>query len=89
MDARETYSVVEELNQFGDICLCVSSRISTIPPACESLDIPVLPMEAAYDMFHCIYKRRERSDLVDGVLGLLDFHPLSITLLTTVVHHNK
>ena len=88
-DAQEIYPVVEELSRFNNICICITSRVSTTPPDYERLDAPMLSLDAARDTFYRIYDSDDRSDLVNDILEQLDFHPLSITLLANVAHQNK
>ena len=86
--AEEIYSVVCELCQFGTICLCITSRIRTVPLRCNRPEIPTLSMEAACDIFYGIYRSGRQSSIVNILLDRLDFHALSITLLATTASHN-
>lgn len=72
-DAQELYAVIEELSQLDNISLCITSRISTVPPECERVDIPTLSIEAARNVFDRICKTGERSSIVDAILVELDF----------------
>ena len=82
----EIYEIVDELTQFSNICLCLTSRVSTIPPRCEALNIPTLSKGAALDTF---YRHGGRSDSAGQILEQFDFRPLSVTILVTVARHNK
>ena len=87
-DAREIYTVVEELSRFNNICLGVTSRISTVPPHFKRPIIPTLSKQSACDIFYRIYNDGGQSDVIDDLVRQLDFHALSITLLATTASHN-
>ena len=87
-ESREIYTVVEELSRFSNICLGVTSRVSTVPPHCKRPVVSTLSMKSACDIFYGIYESGGRSDIISNLVRQLDFHALSITLLATVASHN-
>ncbi|KAF9787226.1 armadillo-type protein [Thelephora terrestris] len=87
-EAREMYAVVEELSRFSNICLGITSRVSTVPPCCKRPIIHTLSTKSACEIFYGIHDTGERSDIVSDLVGRLDFHALSITLLATAASHN-
>jgi tetratricopeptide (TPR) repeat protein len=86
--AKEIYSIVDELCQFKKLSLCITSRITMVPPRCRRPEIPTLSMEAACDIFYGIYGDGERSSVINDLLRRLDFHALSTKLLATTASHN-
>ena len=40
--SKEVYSVVDELCKFKTLCLCIASRITTVPMRCKRPEIPTL-----------------------------------------------
>ena len=87
-DAKKIYATVEELAQTKTVCLCITSRITTVPQHCKRLVIPTLSIEAARDIFYGTHDDSRQSRIIDNLLRCLDFHPLSITLLATAASHN-
>ena len=84
----EIYAVVDELCRFKTVCVCITSRITTVPRYCRRPQIPPLSMEAACDIFYGIYGDYGRSEIINNLLQRLDFHALSVTLLATTASDN-
>lgn len=90
-DAKDLYVAVDELSQFENIYLLLTSRISTIPPHCRRVTIPTLSQNSARSIFDRIYQDggQADSDIIDNLLKRLDYHTLSVTLLATIAAQNQ
>ena len=89
-NTQEIHTIVDELSQFSNICLVITSRASSaLPTNCEIIEIPTLSMDAGQETFYRIHRLEERPDEINDILKELDFHPLSITLLATVSQQNR
>ncbi|KAF9783181.1 hypothetical protein BJ322DRAFT_1212004 [Thelephora terrestris] len=87
-DSQKIYAVVEELSRFKNICLGITSRITTIPPHCKRPIVPTLSAESACEIFYAVYTDGGQSDIISDLVRQLDFHALSITLLATTASQN-
>ena len=88
--AQEIHMIVDELSQFSNICLVITSRISnSLPAHCEIIEIPTLSMEAGHETFYRIHRLGERCHEISDILKELDFHPLSIIILATIAQQNQ
>ena len=81
-DAGELRAVVKEPETLGTLAWASPPASPLFPPHCKWLKIPTLSMEAVRDTFYSIYGDDEQSNIVDDPLRCLDFHALSIALLT-------
>ena len=73
VDAQKIYTVVEELSRFTNICLGITSRISTIPPHFKRPVISALSAESACEIFYSIYDNGGQSKVVNDLVRQLDF----------------
>ncbi|KAF9783184.1 hypothetical protein BJ322DRAFT_1110070 [Thelephora terrestris] len=87
-DSREIYAAVEELSRFKNICLGITSRITTVPSYCKRPVVPTLSAESACEIFYANHTNGGRSDIIGDLVRQLDFHALSITLLATTAAEN-
>ena len=58
-DSEEILAAVDELCQFDQICLCITSRITAVPQHCKHPKIPTSSIEATWDIFYGIYSDHE------------------------------
>ena len=87
--AGEIRAAVNDLIQVSNVCVWITSRISTVPPHCETINIPTLFAEAAQATLYHIYGYGGWSSRINDILEQLDGHPFSITLFANVAQENQ
>ena len=86
-DAEEIHAMIEELGSHEHVCLVTTSRMYPDIQGFHRINIPAPPEDCARDMFHSLCDLG-RSSTVDTLIAKLDFHPLSIELLTNAIREN-
>ena len=76
--------MAEELGQLGDIFLCITAQVSTIPPDYKWVHISTLLVVAARDKLYRAYKHKDQSDPVNNISTSLSLSPCSLPL-----HNNR
>jgi len=85
--AVEIATAIKEFGRCENVCLLATSRMDTKTLGFFHIEVPTLPEGSARETFygHCDLRR---SAVVDKLLADLDFHPLSIELLSSAVCEN-
>ena len=87
-DAVAIYHTIDELTKFANVYILITSRISTVPPV-KQKELPSLPRDAASKIFCFIRGSETASAVIEGILQKLEFHALSIVLLTVAALQNR
>ena len=73
-------TIIEEICQYQNVCILATSRMAVSIPGLRSTEVPTLSGHGGHDIFYTLC-HLNRSSAIDSLIGILDFHPLSIALL--------
>ena len=87
-EAEDIFATIEEIGCYQHICLLTTSRMYPEISGFHRVEVPTLSGGDARDAFYGLC-HLSRSSVIDGLIGRLDFHPLSINLLANFVRENN
>jgi len=87
-EAEDILATIEEIGCYQHICLLTTSRMYPEISGFHRVEVPTLSGGDARDAFYGLC-HLSRSSVIDGLIGRLDFHPLSINLLANFVRENN
>ena len=85
--SRDISAIIEEFGSYEHVCIVTTSTVLPKLDSFHKVEVSPLSEDTARDMF---YARCDlaRSSAVDRLIASLDFHPLSIELLSSHVRQN-
>ena len=86
-ESREICTAIEEISQYEGVCLLATSRMRVDIQGFHTVEVVNLPEDGAQDIFYSLC-HLTRSPTIDNLLASLDFHPLSIDLLSRAAFEN-
>ena len=86
-ESKEIRTAIEEISQYEGVCLLATSRMRVDIQGFHTIEVVNLPEDGAQDIFYSLC-HLTRSPVIDNLLADLDFHPLSIDLLSRATFEN-
>ena len=86
-EAEDILATIEEFGSYRHVCLLTTCRMYLGVPGFHHIEVPTLSGSDALDAFYGIC-HLDRSPVIDSLIARLDFHPLPIDLLATVISEN-
>ena len=86
-EADKISATIEEFGNYDHVCLIMTSRMDPDIHGFHRVGVPPLSEDGARNTFYSLCSLT-RSPAVDDLITSLDFHPLSISLLTNIVREN-
>ena len=87
-EAEEVSEMIEKFASYDHVCLVTTSRIYPEIHGFHRVEVPTFSEDGARDAFYGLCNLG-RSPVMDDLIARLDFHPLSIGLLASMVCENS
>ena len=87
-DSQGISATIQAFSGYESACLITTSRLNPKINGFHPVEVPTLPADGARDTFYSLCNL-SKSSAVDSFIEALDFHPLSIELLASLVRENR
>jgi len=91
-DGKKIMKALNEIGAQQSTRIIITSRNSEVVPQnlrCKRFNVSGLSMDASCDAFEAVYDLEPIDNSIRGILGQLEYHPLSINLLASAAAMNE